>query len=61
MFATHQYILEGKALPCPYHVLHCFFKLILQINLRVSLSLRPHVIHHLLSTFGELVSVKPRP
>ncbi len=27
MFATHQYILEGKALPCPYHLSHSFFKL----------------------------------
>ncbi|BAY93081.1 hypothetical protein NIES3275_51180 [Microchaete diplosiphon NIES-3275] len=28
MFATHQYILEGKALPCPYNLSHSFFKLV---------------------------------
>ncbi|BAY32307.1 hypothetical protein NIES2107_41950 [Nostoc carneum NIES-2107] len=34
MFATHQYILEGKALPCPYYLWHSFFKLVLQILLK---------------------------
>ncbi|BAY29724.1 hypothetical protein NIES2107_15680 [Nostoc carneum NIES-2107] len=31
MLATHQYILEGKALPCPYNLSRSFFKLVLSI------------------------------
>ncbi|EKE98754.1 hypothetical protein FDUTEX481_03832 [Tolypothrix sp. PCC 7601] len=25
MLATHQYILQGKALPCPYNLSYSFF------------------------------------
>ncbi|EKE97396.1 hypothetical protein FDUTEX481_05104 [Tolypothrix sp. PCC 7601] len=37
MFATHQYILEVKAVPCPYNLSHSLFKLVLQLLIWYSL------------------------